>query len=120
MSNAVMQWQIVTPDPESTTKFYASLFGWTVSKVNALGYREVKSANGTGIDGGVWPAPPQATPFVQLFVEVADVEAVVAQASELGATVIVPRSVLPDSDVMAVLRDPSGLTFGVMTRAIRR
>jgi predicted enzyme related to lactoylglutathione lyase len=32
----------------------------------------------------------------------------------LGATVIVPATTLPDGDVMAILLDPAGLTFGVV------
>jgi uncharacterized protein len=115
VKNSVVQWQIVTPEADSTAKFYGALFGWKVTTSNALGYREVNSSNGKGIDGGVWPAPAGVKPFVQLFVEVEDVDATIAAAAKLGATVIVPKSALPDGDVMAVLADPSGITFGVMT-----
>jgi predicted enzyme related to lactoylglutathione lyase len=52
--------------------------------------------------------------FVQLFVEVADVDAAIADAVKLGATVIVPKSVLPDGDTMAILHDPNGLSFGLV------
>jgi hypothetical protein len=31
----------------------------------------------------------------------------------LGATIIVPKSVLPDGDTVAILLDPAGLSFGV-------
>ena len=116
MKNPVVQWQIVTPEADAAAKFYGSLFGWKVTTSNALGYREVNSSNGKGIDGGVWPAPAGVKPFVQLFVEVEDVDATIASATKLGAAVIVPRSALPDGDVMAVLADPSGITFGVMRR----
>jgi uncharacterized protein len=51
---------------------------------------------------------------VQLFIGVDDVEAAVKKATDLGAEVLVPVTALPDGDVMAVLRDPYGLTFGVM------
>jgi predicted enzyme related to lactoylglutathione lyase len=53
--------------------------------------------------------------FVQLFVAVPEVERYVARATELGATVLVPTSVLPDGDSMAVRQDPSGLSFAVCT-----
>jgi uncharacterized protein len=112
MSNPVLQWQIVARDPDAVTAFYAKLFGWKVTKANALGYRQVDTGN--GIAGGVWPAPPDAPSFVQLFVGVDDVPAAVAEATRLGATVIVPPSVLPDGDHIAILADPGGITFGVM------
>ena len=71
-----MQWQIVAKEPEALTRFYASLFGWKVKTNNALGYREVDTQNPRGINGGVWPSPPEGHNLVQLFVEVDDVDAV--------------------------------------------
>ena len=114
MSAPIMRWQIVTTDPQAMAKFYGDLFGWKVSAANALGYREAASGN---ITGGYWPAPPGAPSFVQLFIGVADVEASVAKATAIGAKVIVPVTTLPDGDVMAVLADPMGVTFGLMRSA---
>ena len=109
----VRQWQIITTDPETVLKFYRKLFGWTVTDANAMGYRQVDTGSG-GVPGGVWPAPPGAATFVQLFVGVTDVEESVTKAIELGAKVVVPPTSLPDGDTMAVLVDPSGLSFGLM------
>jgi hypothetical protein len=67
------------------------------------------------IDGGVWPAPAGERPFVQFFVQVPNVEESVRRATDLGATILVPLSVLPDGDVMAVLKDPIGLPFVLCT-----
>jgi predicted enzyme related to lactoylglutathione lyase len=114
MKPAVVKWQIVTPQPQASADFYNKLFGWDVSQDNALGYRELKSP---GIEGGVWPAPPQAPSFVQLFIEVDNVDASMAAAEKLGGAIVVPKAVLPDGDVMAVMRDPTGLTFGLCTMA---
>jgi predicted enzyme related to lactoylglutathione lyase len=61
------------------------------------------------------PAPPLESGFVQLFVEVPDIETCIATATRLGATVIVPKSVLPDGNAMAVLLDPTGLSFAICT-----
>lgn len=118
MSAAVIRWQLVTPDTDAAASFYRKLFGWSVSQDNALGYREIKSAGDRGIDGGIWPAPPGEQSFLQLFIEVSDVDASIAAAEKLGASVVLPRAVLPDGDVMCVLRDPAGVTFGLCT--IRR
>jgi predicted enzyme related to lactoylglutathione lyase len=113
MGNPVVQWQIVSPDPQQTVRFYGQLFGWTTNQHNALGYVAVQTQAGKGIDGGIWPAPAHVAGFVQLFVEVPDVDTCVAAAIRLGATVVVPASPLPDGDTIAVLRDPSGISIGV-------
>jgi predicted enzyme related to lactoylglutathione lyase len=114
MGHPVVRWQIISPAADATASCYAKLFGWTTSQNNALGYRELKTG-GDGIDGGVWPGPPQERPFVQLFVAVPNIDQCVADAETLGAKVIVPKSVLPDGDAMAVLLDPSGLSIGICT-----
>jgi predicted enzyme related to lactoylglutathione lyase len=117
MGNPVVRWQIVTPDAENVAAFYKKLFGWSISANNALGYREVATEAPGGIDGGIWPAPPEAHTFVQLFVQVEDVDDAIRRAQEMGATVIVPRSPLPDGDTIAILRDPAGLPFGLLSTA---
>jgi len=114
MGAPVMQFQFVSSKPDEVAAFYKTLFGWTVSAGNALGYREIET--GAGIGGGIWPAPPGTPGFVQLFIGVPDVDQSVAQAVALGAEVVVPATTLPDGDTMAVLRDPTGVTFGVMLR----
>jgi uncharacterized protein len=116
MSAPVLEWQIVTTNPDRLSRFYVDLFDWTVDTNNALGYRQIDTGGGS-MRGGIWPAPPDAHSFVQLFVGVPDVEQSVARAQELGARVIVPPTALPDGDELAILADPCGVTFGVMRRS---
>jgi predicted enzyme related to lactoylglutathione lyase len=118
MGNPVVQFQILSRNPERTAEFYSALFDWTVSADNPLGYRQIHTGAGRGIGGGIWPAPPQAPSFVQLFVEVADAAAAVAKATELGAHVIMPAQQLPDGETLAILQDTEGMTFGVYAPAV--
>src|ERR1700689_1762263 len=96
MSKPVMKFQIVSNAPDATAHFYSTLFGWAVNADNAFGYREVNTGSTNGIQGGIWPAPPQAPSFVQLFTVVEDVKACVKRAQEIGAHVIIPPTALPD------------------------
>ncbi len=54
--------------------------------------------------------------FVQLFIQVEDVDAMIAKATSAGAKVLVPKSALPDGDTMAVLLDPPRDVVCVMAR----
>lgn len=114
MSNPVTRWQIISATPGVHSDFYRKLFGWNMTRNNLLSYETVDTGSARGAHGGIWPAPPDVTSFVQLYVEVDDCEAYVRSASELGATVIMPPQVLPDGDTMAVLRDPGGVSFGIV------
>ena len=117
MTNAVTQFQIISKQPEQTAAFYGRLFGWKIDADNPMGYRRIDTGSAEGIQGGIWPAPPQANGFVQLFVTVDDVRASVDAADKLGARVIIPPTVLPEGDEMAVLLDPQGVSFAVWRRA---
>ena len=108
MGRPVTQWQVVTRAPEEHARFYAELFDWEIDQANPMGYRRVRTDDAAGLQGGFWPAPPEASPFVQLIVDVEDVDAAVERATALGARVIVPPSSLPEGDRMAVLHDPQG------------
>jgi uncharacterized protein len=113
MSCPVVQFQIVTSDANAAAAFYRDAFGWKITAQNALGYRQVDTGDG-GVKGGLWPSPPEAPSLVQLFIAVPDVERAVADATRLGAKIIVPTTTLPDGDVMAILLDPVGISFGIV------
>src|ERR1044072_238537 len=116
MGNPVTQFQILSKTPEETARFYASVFGWTVDANNAMGYRRVSTGSPNGIQGGIWPAPPQASNFVQLFIAVDDMQAAVERARQLGAQGPIPPTRLPEGAEMAVLHDPQGMSFGLFVR----
>jgi predicted enzyme related to lactoylglutathione lyase len=113
----VMQWQILAKDPAKTAEFYTKLFDWEINANNALAYRTVDTGSERGINGGIWPAPPQGHSMVSLYVEVDDVDAYVAKATKLGAQVIIPPQKLPDGDEMAVILDIEGIPVGLFKPA---
>lgn len=117
MSNAVMQFQILSKSPDETAQFYSALFGWSVNAGNPMGYRRIDTGSPEGIQGGIWPAPPQAPNFVQLFIAVEDMKAAVERAQQLGARILIPPTQLPEGDEMAVLHDPQGMSFGLWRKA---
>jgi predicted enzyme related to lactoylglutathione lyase len=116
MGDPVVQFQILSRSPEETAQFYSNLFGWRVNADNPLGYREISTGAREGINGGIWPAPPQAPNFVQLFIAVDNVRMFSERAEKGGAKIIIPPTTLPDGGEMAVLHDPQGMSFGIVKR----
>ncbi len=115
MGSHVVEWQLLSSDPESAAGFYRRVFGWSVEAANRLGYRRIV-ADDAGVAGGIWPAPPEAQPFVQLFVATPDVAASLAAAVDAGATVVMPPQALPDGDEIALFRAPDGISWGLVRR----
>jgi predicted enzyme related to lactoylglutathione lyase len=117
MGNPVTQFQILSKQPDVAARFYCALFGWRIDADNPLGYRRIDTGNKQGIQGGIWPCPPEGHAFVQLFVGVDDVAAHAAKCQELGGTCIVPPQQLPEGDEMAVMLDPEGRPFALWRQA---
>lgn len=113
MTNPIVQWQVITQDPAKHSAFYADLLGWKIDGDNRMAYRQTKI--GDGIEGGFWPAPEGTNPFVQLYVRVDDVRATFERAVELGCSPIAPPQALPDGAMLAILHDPQGMSFGLMS-----
>jgi uncharacterized protein len=111
----VMQWQIVSKQPDAHAGFYSAVFGWKIRSDNPMGYLIASTESERGISGGFWPAPPEANAFVQLFLEVSDMAKTIDKVSQHGGSVLIPAQNLPEGDQMAILRDPMGVTFGVVT-----
>jgi predicted enzyme related to lactoylglutathione lyase len=114
--NPVFQFQMLSKQPDDTAKFYSQLFGWNVDANNPMNYRRIDTGTNEGIQGGIWPAPPEAPNFVQLFIEVDDVAKYAGDATRLGARVLIPPTPLPEGEAMAVLLDPQGMSFGIYRR----
>ena len=117
MGQPVMQWQLVVLNPDREAEFYSKLFDWELNTNNSLNYRMVDTGSERGINGGIWPAPPEGRGMVSLFVEVDDVQKYATKATGLGAKVVIPPQKLPDGDEMAMLLDPEGITLGIFKPA---
>jgi uncharacterized protein len=104
MPHPVIHAEIRSQDPDATRTFFSELFGWTYSDGAFPGY--------TFVDHGLEGALPTAIGPLQggadsvlFFVGVADVEATLARAEELGGRIIQPAQQVP------------GVTFGVFADA---
>ena len=116
MANPVFEFQIISKDPEGTGRFYCELFGWSVNSDSTIGHHRIDTGSREGIQGGIWPAPLQASNFVQLFVAVDDVAAAVSKAETIGAKLLIAPTTLPEGGEIAVLHDPQGMPFVVCRR----
>ncbi|MGH8851596.1 MAG: VOC family protein [Casimicrobiaceae bacterium] len=118
-----IHFEIHAVDPQRAMAFYAALFGWGFSKYEGpQDYWLIKTGEqGTpGIDGGLLPrrgAGPIAMQAVNAFVctvDVADLDATLRRAGDVGGTVVVPKMPIPMIGWLAYLHDTEGNILGVM------
>ncbi|MFJ6572583.1 VOC family protein [Streptomyces sp. NPDC091292] len=118
--------ELYTPDVDAAKEFYGTVFDWVTTDVPFPGgtYTTVRPATGgdTSMFGGLVPvdmdpAEAQAGPYWLPYFEVTDPDATVAKAQEIGGTVRVPATDIPDVGRFAKLADRSGVRFAVIKSA---
>ena len=123
MANLPIWYELMTPDPAAVAPFYRAALGWEIPAEghvmpNGSEYREIKRASG-GNAGGVLKLTPQmagggARPGWMAYFHVDDVDAAVAKAQGLGASVHMPPMTMEGVGRMAMIADPQGAPFYVM------
>jgi predicted enzyme related to lactoylglutathione lyase len=112
--------QLRTPDPERAAAFYGTVFGWTTEAFGPFtmfrlpGYvgGEPQQPVSREVVAAMAPAEAGESPRWSADFWVADVDAVVASAEQLGGRTIAPPVDTPVGQT-AVLADPTGVSFTV-------
>jgi predicted enzyme related to lactoylglutathione lyase len=105
--------ELITPDVPKAADFYAAVLGWgSETHGDAMPYTEF-TLDGNSIAGAMNPPMPGIPPLWGIYFAVADTDATVAKASELGGSVIAPPMDI-EPGRFAVLADPQGAMFNVI------
>jgi uncharacterized protein len=112
MPHPIVHAEIRSADPDATRAFFASLFGWTYPSKGVLpGYTFVD----TGVPDALYTAisPLQGgADLVTFFVGVEDINAVMAEAGELGGRVVQQPVGIPGV-TFGLIADPQGHIVGL-------
>jgi predicted enzyme related to lactoylglutathione lyase len=116
MSNRIMWLELASTDIPASAKFYADLFGWPIVKDEQMDYTMTAfEGDETGIGFSPIDEAQGVTPgSVLVYVDVADIDAAIARAKELGAPVDLDKTEIPTVGWMAVFGDPGGNRIAVM------
>jgi len=107
--------ELTTQDEKTALAFYEKVFGFDHDEMampDAVYF--VLKASGKG-RAGLMKAPHASVPTMWTpYVRVDDADATASRARELGATVVVPPSDIPEVGRFAVVADPQGAAFAVL------
>lgn len=121
MANSIVHAEIIGEDPDRLREFYSALFGWeaepgdpVAAEVSGSGqYSFNPLPDGSSVPLGIGGGPGFAARLL-FYVGVDDVDAALAHAVELGATVVVGATDRPDGAVrVAQFADPAGNVVGL-------
>jgi uncharacterized protein len=115
--------EVLTRDAEVGKAFYPAIFGWTAGKPGFEGAPEsytVWEVGGKAVGGMMQMSEPyfpsEVPPHWSVCFAVADADATVAKARDLGATITYEPMDMPIGR-FAGLVDPQGASFSIMQRA---
>lgn len=112
--------ELMTSDPAAARTFYEQVVGWTTKASNIPGMDYTLLMSGETPVGGLMANPADAAamgapPSWLAYIEVPNADETIEQAVKLGATVLVPAQTIAGAGRFAVLQDPQGAVFAVIT-----
>ena len=115
MAGEITHFEIYGDTPGHLAGFYRALFGWDLEKVEGLDYWRIllDPANPGSVGGGLTTRPRSDPKGWLQFVSVDSVDASIALAEEMGASVVRPKTAVPRTAWVAVLADPAGNMFAI-------
>ncbi len=108
-------YELMSPNVEESVEFYTKLFGWTTvtmqKSYNALKNKDKKI-------GGIMPLSGNSKnnqAYWLPYITVADIDKTVIEAKKMGAKILIEPTYAPDVGRFAILQDPHGAMFSVIT-----
>ena len=116
MPNPVVHFEILGKDHEALQQYYRDLFDWNITQASPEFPYGIVSAEeqGTGIGGGVGSSM-DGSPQTTFYIEVADIQASLDRAVELGGEVAMPVTTIPGMVIFAHFKDIEGNLIGLVS-----
>ncbi|MGH8899898.1 MAG: VOC family protein [Egibacteraceae bacterium] len=112
MGRPVVHFEILGTDGEALQSFYRDLFDWNIDTNNPLNYGMVDTGAEGGIGGGV--SAGQDGTGVRIYIAVDDPQAYLDRVEQMGGTVVIPVTEIPDTVTIALFADPQGNVIGLV------
>lgn len=107
----VVYFEIRGVDQERSKHFYSEMFSWGIGDGPIASVPAGLGGPEDGIGGHIRQAD---TPGVSLFIQVADLEASMSRAVELGGTITMERFDIPGGASIAGITDPDGTPITIV------
>jgi predicted enzyme related to lactoylglutathione lyase len=113
MANPFAYVELHTQNPSKATEFYRHLFDWKVTTAETPGGSYTELEPGEGFPGGLLATKGSAPSAWVVYMKVADLASATRRATELGAKLLVDKTLVPDTGHFTLCADPTGATFGL-------
>jgi len=112
MPNPLIHWELMVADVARTKAFYQQVFDW---KYEPMGPEYTMIEPGGQPGGGLMQRPPGVEmSALNSYFRVDDIDRTLRAAVEAGATVVVPRTEIPDVGWFAMFLDLDKIPIGIL------
>jgi predicted enzyme related to lactoylglutathione lyase len=121
--NSVVHFEIYANDPDSLSRFYSTMFDWSIESMPGMDYGWIKTvetdAQGMptqpgGINGGILKRSQGYNgPAWVNYINVESLDASIDRAEKLGGKLMKGKTAVPGMGWFAFLNDPQGNVFAI-------
>ena len=113
-------YELLTSDADAASVFYSKVVGWTEKDSGMPGYHYRMLGTGDGMVGGLMAVPDDAAaagmrPSWFGYISVPNVDKAIVEITGAGGNPIIPATDIPNVGRFAMLTDPQGALFYIMT-----
>ena len=115
MPNPIAHFEICVKDLKAGVEFYKSLFDWKIEIDPQMNYGMINTGKEPG--GGIFQVQGDMKPYLAIYPQVDDIDAMLDKAEKLGAFVIVRKTKISDQfGYYGLFTDPDGNVIGVWSQ----
>ena len=113
--NPIVHIELSAVDSKSAGEFYSGLFGWEVKPFAGSDYLTFEAKPGPGGGFNVIDNEHHKAGEIIPYLQVDDIEAMLAKIAARGGKVVVGKSEIPGEGHFALFEDPSGNVIGLFS-----
>jgi predicted enzyme related to lactoylglutathione lyase len=111
MGRPVVHFEIGCKDNKKAQEFYSKLFGWDITEQGPA--MMVNTGSTEGIQGHISALGHEPHNYVNIYVDVDDVDAYLKKVEEAGGKTVIPTTEVPGMGWFAWFSDVEGTTIGL-------
>jgi uncharacterized protein len=116
MPNPVAHFEICVKDLKAGADFYKKLFGWKIKVDHKMNYGMIDTGAQPG--GGIFQVQGEMKPYVAIYPEVKNIDALLKKAEKLGAKIVVTKTLISEEwGYYGMFADPDGNMIGVWAKS---
>ena len=111
-AHPIVHIELSTTNHEASSNFYSAVFGWKMTRDEAMNYSMFEYAENQG--GGFNPvSDDNPVGNIMLYIQTDDIEATLERIEAHGGKTLLPKTEIPNTGWFAFFQDPTGNNMAI-------